>query len=312
MKRALFYVIVTLLLFVASPLLAQDEAADFPVLKGPYFGQKTPEDRPLLFAPDIISLQGIMVHDTPLFSPDGQEIFWGRFSTNPNHATILYSKRINDVWTAPQAVPFSSLDSYGDGCTSMTQDGKVLYFNSFRALTEGGRSGRERIWVVDRQGGQWGEPRPVGRDVNSLDLHWQISVASNRTLFFGTDQGIMLSRFINGQHQKPEKVEDVMHPKYIGGTPYIAPDESYIIFSADELPDGLGNRDLYIGYRRKDGTWTDPVNLGNIINTPQHDLCPIITYDGKYLLYLTWRNERPGVYWYPARFIEDLRPKEFK
>ena len=157
-----------------------------------------------------------------------------------------------------------------------------------------------------------GEPYPAGRDINTMDLHWQTSVSENRTLYFGTDQGIMRSRFVNGQHQKPEKVEDIMHPKYIGGTPFIAPDENYLIFSADDLPDGLGNRDLYIGYRRKDGTWTDPVHLGNTMNTPQHDLCPIVTYGGKYLLYLSWQKERPGVYWFPARFIDELKPKELK
>jgi hypothetical protein len=285
---------------------------EFPVLKGPYFGQKIPTDKPVLFAPGIISLEGIMVHDTPVFSPDGKEIYWGEFSTNPNHTSIKYSRMVNGVWSVPRLVPFSCLDSYGDGCPFMMHGGAILYFNSFRALAEGAKSGRERIWHVKRQGDVWGKPQPVGKDVNTLDLHWQTSVSASRSLYFGTDQGMMRSRFINGKHQKPEKVEHIMHPKYIGGTPFIAPDESYFIFSADRLPHSLGKRDLYIGYRRKDGTWTDPVHLGEPINTPQHDLCPIVTYDGKYLLYLSWQEERPGVYWFPARVIGTLKPEELK
>jgi Tol biopolymer transport system component len=296
--------------FAASSMQEQDKTADFPVLKGPYFGQNISEDKPLLFAPGIISLEGTMVHDTPVFSPDGKEIYWGEFSTNPNHTSIKYSKMVDNIWTTPELVSFSSLDSYGDGCPFMMQGGEILYFSSFRALEKGGKSGRERIWYVKRQGSGWGEPQPVGQDVNTMDLHWQTSVSANRNLFFSTDQGVMRSRFTNGKHQKPEKITLIMNSKYIGGTPYIAPDESYFIFSSDKLPHGLGKRDLYIGYRKKDGTWTDPIHLGDTINTIQHDLCPIVTYDGKYLLYLSWQKERPGVYWFPAYFIEELKPKE--
>jgi hypothetical protein len=291
---------------------AQEGATDFPALKGPYFGQKPPGDEPLLFAPGIISLEGVMVHDTPVFSPNGKQIYWGEFSTNPNHTSIKYSQLVDDIWTAPKLVPFSSLDSYGDGCPFMIPGGEMLYFSSFRALEEGGRSGRERIWYVRRQGDRWGKPQPAGHNVNATELHWQTSVSADRTLFFGTDQGIMRSRFANGEHQKPEAITVSMNPRYVGGTPFIAPDESYLIFSSDALPHSIGKRDLYIGYRSEDGTWTDPVHLGDTINTQEHDLCPIVTYDGAFLLYLSWRHERPGVYWISAGFIEEFRRKELR
>jgi len=312
MRRELFCVFFMVLVFVASSIPAQENTADFPVLKGSCFGQKIPEDKPLLFAPGIISLEGVMVHDTPVFSPDGKEIYWGEFSTNPNHTSIKYSKMVNNIWTTPELVSFSSLDGYGDGCPFMMAGGEILYFSSFRALEKGGKSGRERIWYVKKRGDAWGEPQPVGKDVNTMDLHWQTSVSANRNLFFGTDQGMMRSQFVNGKHQKPEKITRIMNSEYIGGMPFIAPDESYFIFSSDKLPHGLGKRDFYIGYRKKDGTWTDPIHLGDTINTPHHDLCPIVTYDGKFLLYLSWQKERPGVYWFPARFIEELKPKELK
>ena len=170
-------------------------------------------------------------------------------------------------------------------------------------------NGNPSTRVLEKQGDKWGKPQPVGEDINILDLHWQTSVSANRNLYFGTDQGIMRSQFLNGKHQKPEKITQIMNSKYTGGTPFVAPDESYIIFSSDNLPDSQGRRDLYIGYRRKNGSWTDPVHLGNTINTQHHDLCPIITYDGKFLIYLSRRNNRSGVYWFPARFIEELKPE---
>jgi hypothetical protein len=311
MRRELFCIFILIPILIGSPLRAQEGNTNFPVLKGPYFGQQIPEVEPLLFAPGIISFEGVMIHDTPVFSPDGKEIYWGEFSTNPNHTSIKYSRLVNNIWTIPKLVSFSSLDSYGDGCPFMMPGGEILYFSSFRALEKEGTSGRERIWYVKRYGDKWEQPLPVGEEVNRMNLHWQTSISADRNLFFSTDQGIMRSQFLNGKHQEPEKITLIMNPNYIGGNPFIAPDESYFIFSSDKLPHGLGKRDLYIGYRKEDGTWTDPIHLGNTINTPQHDLCPIVTYDGKFLLYLSWQQETPGVYWFPARFVEELKPIEF-
>ncbi|MBA3768590.1 MAG: PD40 domain-containing protein [Acidobacteria bacterium] len=58
--------------------------------------------------------------------------------------------------------------------------------------------------------------------------------------------------------------------------------ESYIIFSSRRAG-GLGNSDLFVSFRQKDGTLAEPVNLGASINTDQHEFCPIVTPDGKYL-----------------------------
>lgn len=284
--------------------------SDSKALTSLYFDQEPPGQNPELFAPGIISIEGFMVHDSPVFSPDGNEIYWSEFTENPNHTSIKYSKKVNTSWTEPELVSFSSLNSYGDGCPFMLANGKILYFNSFRELKKGDNSDRERIWYVEKQGNKWGDPQPVGEEINKLDLHWQISLSANRNLYFSTDQGIMRSQYVNGTHQKPEEITTIMNSKYIGILPFIAQDESYIIFSSDQLPNCLGKKDLYIGYRKMDGTWTDPIHLGNTINSSNHDLCPIITFDGKFLLYVSWRQIDAGVYWAPADFIEKLKPDD--
>jgi hypothetical protein len=39
---------------------------------------------------------------------------------------------------------------------------------------------------------------------------------------------------------------------------------------------------------------------------------PIVTHDGNYLLSLSWQEGKPGVYWFPASLIEELRPEELR
>jgi len=112
--------------------------------------------------------------------------------------------------------------------------------------------------------------------------------------------------------------------------PFIAPDESYIIFASDR-PDGFGGGDLHVSFRQDDGTWGEAINLGSTINSPQTDFCPSVTKDGKYLFFssrrpyegtypnisLAYRAEldveaenpeqNVDVYWVDARVLEQFR-----
>jgi hypothetical protein len=74
--------------------------------------------------------------------------------------------------------------------------------------------------------------------------------------------------------------------------------------------------DLYIARRQPDGSWTDPVSLGETVNSPTQERFPAVSTDGKYLFFTRYT---PGydedVYWVDAASIPALRsitnlPKE--
>ena len=50
-------------------------------------------------------------------------------------------------------------------------------------------------------------------------------------------------------------------------------------------PPGAGKGDLFVSYRRDEGGWGQPFSLGEGINTDQHEFCPMVTPDGKYLFF---------------------------
>src|SRR5690606_27761349 len=50
---------------------------------------------------------------------------------------------------------------------------------------------------------------------------------------------------------------------------FVASDESYLIFCGDRA-DGYGRGDLYIGFKKPDGTWTRARNMERTINTTGH------------------------------------------
>ena len=93
--------------------------------------------------------------------------------------------------------------------------------------------------------------------------------------------------------------------------PYIAPDESYLLFSSMR-PDGNGDFDLYVSYKKKDGTWTKAKNLGDTINTSARESISVVSPDGNYLFFMSRRNGIGELFWVDARIIEELKPKELK
>jgi len=309
--RAIFVGILLCHIFVFSNNAQQD---DFPVLKGPYLGQKPPVDTPEIFAPGIIKKAP---HSVAVFSPDGLEVFWVPWST----LKMETMKQINSVWTKPHTVSFAS--KYDAENPWFTADGTRMYFTSTRPLEAGDLKVKEKfwhenIWYVDREQGGWSEPVPLGPEVNSMDLHWQISIDDqNNDLYFSVSSGesggqmdIYKSVFTDGRYTTPKKLCEAINTQGDECTPFIASDGSYLIFARKPGADTFS--DLYISFRNQDGSWMDAVSLGSEINSDAHEVCPVVTRDGKYFFFISMKSGKPQMYWMDAKIIEELKPENLK
>lgn len=287
---------------------ASQAAPQFPVLKGDYLGQEKPGDTPLMFAPGVVSGHGFdSEHSPAVFSPDGKEVYWTKKFRGP----ILYMKQEKGVWTAPQPAPFCS--EYGDGEPFFSPDGRKLFFLSLRPIKPDGPTGKENMWVVERIPGSWSEPKPVSPLINACDLHWLFSIASNGTIYFASPReggfganDIYRSRLVNGEYQEPENLGNVINTSGVDHTPCIAPDESYLIFVSRGRASSSGDFQFYISYKNEDGSWQEPIDLGQKINSLGSGLCPAVTPDGKYMFFIG----RGDIYWISAGFIDKLRPQK--
>ena len=67
--------------------------------------------------------------------------------------------------------------------------------------------------------------------------------------------------------------------------------------------DGLGQGDLYISFKDKQGNWSDAINMGESINTDKHELCPFVSANGKYLFYTSNQN----IYWVSTKILENYK-----
>jgi ankyrin repeat protein len=284
----------------------------FPRLEGPYMGQAPPGDTPELFARGIVS--SIRSLHTPIvFSSEGYDAYWPVSvpipGTGYTRGVIFYSRVENGAWTKPEPVAFNTSDDHtGDPCLS--PDGNRLFFLSSRPLEPGGSSRGENIWYVDRTGSGWSEPKPVGDAINSVDLHWQVSVAGNGNLYFGSSEGggygqndVYVSRLVDGEYQAPENLGTVVNTETPEFSPFVAPDESYLLFTRVTES---GKTRLYFSRRTPDGGWSKAKDMGPSVNSGSGELCPVVSSDGRYLFFLSRRNDVAGVYWMSTAVIDSL------
>ncbi len=108
----------------------------------------------------------------------------------------------------------------------------------------------------------------------------------------------MRLKLINGQYQPPEKLS----PDIKGHHPFIASDESFLIFDNHPVSGGKG-ADLFITFQKADSTWTKPVSLGEKINTSALETNAFVTPDQKYLFF----TRQFDIYWVKMDFIEQIR-----
>ncbi len=247
-------------------------------IQSSYLGQKIPGLMPEVFAPGIVSTEEYH-HGGSVFTPDMKAFYFTRFGGKKGEKyekrTALVIQYKNNEWSEPVVatdvkVPFFSTD------------GNIKYWgNKYKERTNSG----------------WSELKSLGAHFKDIRI-MRLTVSSKGTYVFdefGSGDGnnvIRYSRLKDGKHEKPRVFSKAINTGKWNEHPFIAPDESYLIWDA-EKEGGYGNQDLYISFRQKDGSWGAGINLGDKINTALNDTGARVTPDGKYLFF----NRARDIYW---------------
>ncbi len=293
-------------------------------LIGPYLGQKPPGMTPEIFAPGIIST----CHDEfkIVFSPDGKELFlqiWGA-----PFPVITTMKEINGRWTEQVIAHFSGKVIE---CFDISPDGQRMFVCSPDPIY--GVNDPQTIWKIsisEKTETGWGELKSLDPEIQGYP-----TIAANGNLYLAHENDMWLSRFVNGSYSEMEKLgNSVSTERYSEQDPFIAPDESNLMFCRRD--DGYGSWDIFISFRREDGSWTNAVNMGDKINSIASDVYPFVTSDGKYFFFSSRRtihkdysenpitleekikimnspgNGNQDIYWVDARIIDTFKPADIK
>jgi Tol biopolymer transport system component len=275
---------------------SKSDSPNGPGDEGDYLGQTPPGKQFVRFAPNIVPEA---MYNSVTVSPDGQEIYWAASNG------IKVTKKQDGRWTTPTIVSFSgkSTEEFYDDAPVISPDNKRLYFTSLRPCGSL-QSGRWYGWYAERTTNGWSEPQPLPEVINSGTIHWAVTLSNSGTLYFynmtGGHSRIYLSKLTNGTYTTTEPLT-VINDFADACAPFIAPDESYIIFTKlihiqvgqwSYAPDGY-----YISFKGRDGQWQTPQKLTQFPDGES----TFVTRDGKYIFCKGW--------WASAQIIEDYRPK---
>ncbi len=260
-----------------------------PRFEGPYLGQKPPGLTAEVFAPDIVTTEYYEFNG--VFTPDMKEFYLIRQGGKYEKPTLVVFRQKNNQW-------YESVISPRVGTPFISPDGKTMYL---------GRSYKERI------GTDWSEKKSLGSSFKDMPI-MRLTASAKGTYFFDEFKSdftgdIRYSRSVNGQYQEPKRLSKKINTGK-SFHPFIAPDESYLIFDGKRAG-GYGDSDLYISYRQPDGSWGEAINLGDKINTEAWEAVASVTPDGKYLFFNrnmgTDKYENVDIFWVDAQIIETLK-----
>ena len=137
--------------------------------------------------------------------------------------------------------------------------------------------------------GKWSAPIIVAEPINTEDNEGSVFVNKRGTVMYLTQCkkekkktlgcGIYVSKRKGKLWEVPQLLQIKVDSNTTIGHPALSEDETILIFSSD-LSGGYGGKDLWISVKGKRNTWSDPVNLGPMVNTPGDEMFPFLHSDG--------------------------------
>ena len=222
---------------------------------------------PVLFQPETAWPGGD--DSAPAFTPDGKTVF---FTHRGSTITIMMATLHNGIWSQPQVASFSG--RWRDIEPTMAPDGSYLVFVSNRPAKTGsapltgyfggqsqpGKGGN--IWRVDRKGNGWGEPVRLPDIINSNSAIYSPAVAGDGSIYFNQPDPVTRKSHVYRAQAKNHgfeapialSISDGTHPGYDVA---VAPDESFLVFSASRVPAAKDQSLLFVAFRRNN-KWTEP------------------------------------------------------
>jgi outer membrane protein OmpA-like peptidoglycan-associated protein len=184
----------------------------------------------------------------PLLSPDGKTLYFSR-RNHPENAGGINDKE--DIW-------YSELDSTGHWklARNMEQfnNESANFINTISSVTPDGKSA--------------------------------IIVLGNKYLDNNKMQaGVSISSNVGGSWSKPVGLNITNDYNFNEKANYFLTNNRQTLIMSVEREDSQGSRDLYVSFMKSDSIWTEPLNLGDIINTANEESAPFLASDDKTLYF---------------------------
>jgi len=250
-----------------------------------FYDQELPGKVPIIFSEGVVSRDSTYQYP-PSFSSNGDFMIYGEMDEKRNRGLLVVENE--NSWSQPKSISFTEADEME---ASISKDGKRIYFASSLDSTNAKPS---NLYYVNYDNGIFSEPVRLPETINSSHLEYYVTDSLNGNLYFTREGiGIFKSEYIEGKYLESKKLnlEGISYASH----PYISKDESFLLFDARQSGN-YGSADIYISFNSEKG-FTEPVNLGDSINTSDWDAMAILSPNEDYLFFVRESNEGRDIYW---------------
>ncbi|MEX1192279.1 MAG: OmpA family protein [Brumimicrobium sp.] len=209
---------------------------------------------------------------------------------------------IEDEGTYTNAEVFLLDSTINNGTTSfgMMFHRKGLLFASARNDTtapeeykHGGEYNSDVYLTEKKSDGSYTTPEWFEGNVNSSSIEGGATLSPDGKAMYFTrinpqnhlETGIYVTRFFNGRWTEPFRLgKDINKDGFKSMTPSMADDGETLYYSSNR-PGGLGGMDIWVTTINEDGETTEPINLGELVNTNEDDISPFYHSQSKTLYF---------------------------
>ncbi|RIJ20554.1 exo-alpha-sialidase [Henriciella barbarensis] len=252
-------------------------------------GAKVPEiDSPTPVLPDAEAPTVFSRAYSLTESPDGTIRVFAKEARDYTHIYEM-RKQKDGSWSEPSRLEFPTRIKLTT--PSFSHADGALYYSSDADIYERGQRDAN-IWRVTAEGDGWGTPEPLPASINSGADQLNPAMDAQGRLYF-TDNGYDSA----GSHDIFEaSMDEAAGDWTVSAMPdafntfraeahvAVAPDGGRIFFYSARTPK-LGSVDIWTAERGPDGTWGEPRNLGEPVNTSGIDFGAGISGDGSILFF---------------------------
>ncbi len=247
------------------------------------------------FAPVLTADESFMVFTTRRQEGNTNE---NVFDDMLFYEDVFYSEKVNGKWQPAKNIgpPINNL--YHDSNLAINADGTELYL--YRS-----ENGGDIFVSTKNPNGSWSDPKPLNDNINSTFSENSVSISPDgNTLYFSSDRPITpdkkdldiyySTKDRNGEWGPAKNIGPVINTPYDEDGPFIDYDGKTLYFSSKGHK-GMGGYDIYKSvYDEATGQWSEPVNLGYPMNSPDNDIYFVSTRDGRRGYYASAKADGMG------------------
>ena len=181
--------------------------------------------------------------------------------------------------------------AYNEICPVVSPDGKRLYFTRWKHPDNLGKDKNQDIWFSTlKEDKTWSKaqlfPAPINNDENNaicgISLNGKTILLNN---VYGKDgqmeKGVSMSFLLRtGDYSFPKALKILNFKNRSEFSEYTLAPNGKVLLMTTETKDSYGGKDIYVSFLKTDETWTEPKNIGSVVNTGESESTPFIAPDG--------------------------------